>query len=173
MIGMGAPILLGEEGGLAGLRPFVFYNFNTEGRFPAVAVRLDVTTPVGALGGERPIGMLTVILTKAFGTTRIHYNAGTSIGSANGPLEDHPPHGSASLGLDHTLWRQSAVIMADIQRNKVSGESWWLVGAGIRMQATPTMVFDVGMQRRLSPVGPDLVLTAGITKSFALGGGVE
>jgi hypothetical protein len=75
--------------------------------------------------------------------------------------------------LDHTLWRQSAVIMADIQRNKVSGESWWLVGAGIRMQATPTMVFDVGMQRRLSPVGPDLVLTAGITKSFALGGGVE
>lgn len=173
MVGMGAPILLGDGGGLAGLRPFVFYNFNAERTFPAVAARLDVTTPVGELGGDRPIGMLTLILSKSFGATRVHYNAGISIGSENGPLEDHPPHEAASVGVDHTLWRHSAVIMADIQRNVVSDESWWVVGFGVRMQATPTTVFDIGVQRRLSALGPDLVVTAGLTRSFSLIGDVE
>src|SRR5690606_32011202 len=67
MVGMGAPILLGEEGGLAGLRPFVFYNFNTEGRFPAIALRLDGTTPVGALGGDEVSVSATLIATASFG----------------------------------------------------------------------------------------------------------
>lgn len=173
MIGVGAPILVGDEGGLAGLRPFVFYNFNTEGRLPAVAVRLDVTTPVGALGGERPIGMLTLILTRSLGATRFHVNGGVSIGSANGPLEDHPPHEAVSVGVDHTLWRRSVVIMADVERKASGRDAWWLVGAGLRLQATPTMVFDVGVQRRISQIGPDLVLTAGVTRAFSMIGGVE
>jgi hypothetical protein len=175
MVGLGAPIRLGDDGGLAGLRPFAFYNFNTESTsLPAVALRVGVTVPVGALGGERPIGTLGLLLTKSFGTTRVHFNTAMSIGDANGPLIDHPVDISRSVGVDHTLWRHSAVLMADIQRNTEIGEdAWWVAGLGVRMQATPTMVFDIGMQRRLSPVGPDFVLTAGVTRSFALTGGVE
>jgi hypothetical protein len=173
MIGVGAPIVLGDDGGLAGLRPFAFYNFNTEGTVPAVAARLDVTTPVGALGGEQPIGMLTLILTRSLGTTRLHANGGIAIGRANGPLEDHPPHASISVGIDHTLWRRSMVVMADVQRNSVDDASWWVVAAGMRVQATPTTVLDVGVQRRLSRIGPDLHFTAGFTRAFAVRGGVE
>ena len=157
MVGMGAPILLGDEGGLAGLRPFVFYNFNTEGRFPAFALRLDGSAPVGALGGEEVGVNLTVIVSRSFGGTRVHANGSVLLAGENrGPLEDAPSYSSWSLGIDHTLWRQSMVVMADVQRNEECCDqaSWWVVGAGVRMQATPTMVFDIGMQRRLSPVGP-------------------
>jgi hypothetical protein len=173
MIGVGAPIVLGDDGGLAGLRPFAFYNFNTEGMIPGVAARLDVTTPVGALGGEQPIGMLTLILTRSWGTTRLHANGGLAIGRANGPLEDHPPNESVSVGIDHTLWRRSMVVMADVQRNSVDDASWWVVAAGMRVQATPTTVLDVGVQRRLSRIGPDLQVTAGFTRALSLRGGVE
>ena len=173
MVGLGAPIRLGDPGGLSGLRPFAFYNFRSEGSFPAIAVRLDVSIPVGALGGTREIGEFTLIATKSFGTTRVHYNQSLAIGSANGPLIDPPVGETMAVGVDHTLWRQSMVLMADIQRTRDHHDSWWSAGVGARMQVTPTMVFDLGVQRRLSPVGPDLGITAGITKAVALTGGVE
>jgi hypothetical protein len=175
MVGLGAPIMLGDAGGLAGLRPFVFYNFNTEGRWPAVGMRLDGSLPVGALGGDEAAVSLTLLATASpFPATRVHLNSGVRLsGGAHGPLEDAAPSMSHSLALDHTLWRQSAVVMMDVQRNQEGDFSWWVLGAGIRMQATPTMVFDLGAHRRLSPLGPDLVVTAGLTRSFSLAGGVE
>ena len=173
MVGLGAPIRLGDPGGLSGLRPFAFYNFKSEGSFPAVALRLDASIPVGALGGTREIGELGLILTKSFGTTRVHFNQTMSIGSANGPLVDHPVGEVVSLGVDHTLWRRSVVLLAEIQWNNDLDETWWIAGVGARMQVTPTLVLDVGVQRRLSPVGPDLGITAGITRAFAVSGGVE
>lgn len=173
MVGLGAPIRLGDPGGLSGLRPFAFYNFRSEGWFPAIAVRLDASIPVGALGGTREIGELGLILTKSFGTTRVHFNQTVSIGSANGPLVDHPVSEVVSVGVDHTLWRRSVVLLADIQWNNDLDATWWIAGVGARMQVTPTMVFDVGMQRRLSPAGPDLAITAGFTRAFAVTGGVE
>src|SRR5690606_21763543 len=109
-----------------------------------------------------------------FGTTRVHMNSSTLLGGDGGlPAEDTPASYSWSIGVDHTFWRQSLVVMADIQRQRFDcyqcdEGAQWVAGLGVRMQATPTMVFDIGMQRRLSPVGPDLVITAGLTKSFAL-----
>jgi hypothetical protein len=175
MVGLGAPIRLGDAGGLSGLRPFAFYNVNSEGYFPAFALRLDASIPVGALGGTRAIGELALILTKSFGTTRVHFNQTMSIGSANGPLVDHPVERSSSFGMDHTLWRRSTVLMAEIQRNKDGYQSWWIAGVGIRRQVTPVMVLDVGLRRQVSPRDrpDDLVLTAGLTRSLATRGGVE
>lgn len=175
MVGLGAPIRLGDGGGLAGLRPFVFYNFNTESSLPALAVRLDGSVPLGALGGDDPAVALAGIATLSRGTTRLHLNGSRRItGGGGGPLEDAPTEWSVSVGVDHTLWRRSMVLVTDVERAAwPGGETSWIVGAGVRMQATPTMVLDVGGHRRLSPHGPDLVLTAGLTRAFSLAGGVE
>lgn len=177
MVGLGAPILLGDGGGLAGLRPFAFYNFNTEtSSLPAVGLRLDVTVPVGALGGDGVLTSATALFTRSFGTTRLHLNTGATVGEAvDAPLEDAPSRWNASLAVDHTLWRWSMVVMADVQFAKplMGSRKEWLGGAGIRMQVTPTVVFDIGAARRLAQDGPDLVVTAGLTRSFALTGGVE
>lgn len=175
MVGLGAPIRLGNNGGLAGLRPFAFYNFNSQGRLFAYAVRLDGSAPVGALGGRQSTVKLTIILTASFGATRIHANSGVLLkGGGLGPLASTPSEGF-SYGIDYTLWRQSAVLIADLQRNEDRGsqDSWWIAGVGVRAQVTPTLVFDFGAQRRLSPVGPDLLLTAGFTRAISVRGGVE
>jgi hypothetical protein len=175
MVGLGAPIAIDDGGGLAGLRPFAFYNFNTEGRWPAIGVRVDGSLPVGTLGGDEAAVSVTLLATASpFPATRVHLNGSLRLaGGDRGPLEDAPPSLSHSLGLDHTLWRHSAVVMMDVQRNAEGDVSWWIVGAGVRMQATPTMVFDIGAQRRLSSLGPDLVITAGLTRSFSLAGGAH
>lgn len=174
MVGLGAPTVVGDGGGLAGLRPFAFYNFNTEGRLPAFAVRIDGSVPVGSLGGDDPSVSLTGIATLSAGTTRLHLNGGVRVTDGEGgPAEDAPADWKLSVGVDHTLWRRSMVVMADVMRAEVGGAAEWVAGAGLRMQATPTMVFDIGAHRRLSSNGPDLVVTAGLTRSFALAGGVE
>jgi hypothetical protein len=178
MIGMAAPIVLGDGGGLAGLRPFAFYNFNTEmPGLPALALRADLATPVGALGGDGVLATFTAIATRSFGVTRLHLNAAATLGKAlDAPLDDAPGRWSASLGIDHTLWRASVALMADLRLlEPLGGGALELVGgAGWRMQVTPTLVFDLGGARRLTDGGPDLVLTAGLTRSLAwLAGGVE
>lgn len=178
MIGLGAPVALGEGGGLAGLRPFVFHNFNTESpALPAFALRLDATTPVGALGGEGVLGTLTAIATRSFGVTRLHLNASATIGeAADAPLDDAPGRWSAGLAVDHTLWRHSVALMADLRYVDPlhGGDGELVAGAGMRMQVTPTLVFDLGGARRVSDNGPDLVLTAGLTRSLGwFAGGVE
>lgn len=181
MVGMGAPILLGDGGGLAGLRPFAFYTlFDAVGRSgPALAIRLDGTVPVGTLGGDEVSVSGTAIATASFGATRFHFNTSQLLGGTGGPpLEDTPPSRSWSVGLDYTFWRQSMVVMADVQRQKFEcyqcdERAHWIAGLGVRMQATPTTVFDIGMQRRLSALGPDLVVTAGLTRSFSLIGDID
>ncbi len=177
MVGLGAPIALVDGGGLAGLRPFAFYNFNTEmPTLPALALRLDGSVPIGSLGGDGIVGSITALVTRSFGTTRLHLNGSVGLGDvADAPLDDAPSAWSVSLGIDHTLWRQSAVLMADVQLAEPfgGGASAVLGGAGVRLQMTPGMVFDVGLVRRLSREGPDLSIRTGFTHALALTGGVE
>lgn len=178
MIGMGAPVVLGDGGGLSGLRPFAFYNFNTEmPGLPALALRADLTTPVGSLAGDGVLATFTAIATRSFGVTRLHLNAFATAGdAADAPLDDAPGRWGTSLGVDHTLWRQAIAVMADLRvAEPLGGGPLEVVGgAGARMQVTPTLVFDLGAARRLTDGGPDLVLTAGLTRSLGwFAGGVE
>jgi hypothetical protein len=174
MIGLGLPITLGEGGGLAGLRPFAFRNFNTEGpRLPAFALRVDASVPVGRLGGDGPTATVTALATRSFGVTRAHLNVGATVGStANAPLADPPARWSAGVAVDWTLWRTSTLVVAEVHAARPLDEPsmTWLAGAGIRRQITPSMVVDVGIRRRLTERGPDLVLTAGFTRSFSVAG---
>lgn len=176
MVGLGGPIRLGDGGGLAGLRPFAFYNFNTElPALPALAMRIDATMPVGALGGEATTVTATAIATRSFGVWRAHVNAGVTVGNAtDAPRDDAPSRWSAAIGVDRTFWRQGAVVIAEVQVSEgLDGGTAWRGGAGIRMQLTPLLVLDIGAARRLFAHGPDLMLTAGVTRAFSLAGGVE
>lgn len=178
MIGIGAPVVLGEGGGLAGLRPFAFYNFNTEmPGLPALALRVDLTTPGGSLGGEGVLAAFTAIATRSFGVTRAHLNVAAVVGEAtDAPHDDAPGRWGISLGVDHALWRHSVTLMADVGVTDplVGGTPEWTGAAGIRMQLTPTLVFDLGAGRRLGEGGPDLALTAGLTRSLGwFAGSVE
>jgi hypothetical protein len=42
------------------------------------------------------------------------------------------------------------------------------VAAGLRWQWTPMLVLDVGVARRLASSGPDLGLTVGLSRTFAI-----
>ncbi|HRP08090.1 MAG TPA: hypothetical protein PLL69_06330 [Gemmatimonadales bacterium] len=167
MVGLGAPFGLGEHGGMAGLRPFVFYNFHPGSPgLPALALRADFTLPLGALGGDGVTGALTAIATRSFGATRLHLNASAAVGSAaDAPLDDALPRWSASIGVDYALWRNSVLLVADAGHSWAmdgGGGSW--SGGGVRVQVTPTLVFDFGVSNRIS----ERRITAGFTK--ALGG---
>lgn len=170
MVGIGAPLALGDEGGLAGLRPFVFYTlFGGNSQVPAFALRADAALPIGALGGDGVVGSITALFTRRFGPSRLHLNAGAAIGAVqDAPLDDAPAKWNVSFGFDQVLVRDRAVFVADVQLAEPlgSGDKQWLAGAGVRVELVPGMVFDAGIARRLSTWGPDLFLTAGITRSF-------
>ncbi len=175
MLGLGAPLVLGQDGGLAGLHPFAFYNLNTETAWPALAFRLDGALPVGGLVGERGSATVTAIATRSFGTTRLHLNGGVRLTSAHGGAEAHtPPRHTISLAVDRTLWRQSVLVVAELRRVGVArGVTAWEGGLGVRMQGTPVMVLDAGV-RTGGPAGSRFLTTAvGLTRFFSLNGGIE
>ena len=60
------------DGGLAGLRVFGLYNFNTESRgLPALSLRADAGLPVGSLAGDDARFAVKAIATRSWGLTRV------------------------------------------------------------------------------------------------------
>ena len=56
----------GTDWGLAGLRAFGLYNFNTESRWlPALSLRADASFPVGSLAGEGTRFSIKAIATRS------------------------------------------------------------------------------------------------------------
>ena len=159
--------------GLAGLRIFGLYNFNTEGPLlPALAARADLLLPVGSLGGDATRVSLKAIATRSWGRTRFHANAAWTFGDEQ-PLAVVEPGSrwSYSLAVDRTLFRQSALLVGEVAvLRPVRGAPVEVNAAiGARYQWTTTTVFDLGLRRRLrQTVGPDIAITAGFSHAFAL-----
>ena len=161
------------EWGLAGLRVFALYNFNTDSPvLPALSLRADVTLPVGALGGTETHAALKAIVTRSWGRNRLHLNAAYRLGTDGTPAAADPPdrwwYGGA---LDRTLYRQSVLLVAaayarravDAAPTEVSGS------IGLRWQWRPAKVLDVGVSRRLrDQSGPDYAVTIGVSNTFAV-----
>ena len=166
----------GQEHRLAvgGPRAFALLNLNTESpTLPALALRGDVSMPVGNAAGSRALASLKGIATRSWGTWRAHLNGTRTFGrAADAPTVDAPARWVASLAVDHTFWRQSLLVIGEVaaQESLAGGSTGWLAGIGARWQATPALVLDAGVYRRLSPVGPDLGLTLGASRTLGLGG---
>ncbi|MGH7656932.1 MAG: hypothetical protein ACREL6_01770, partial [Gemmatimonadales bacterium] len=160
--------------GFAGPRLFALYNFNTESLLlPAFALKTDVSIPAGSLAGDEPRVTLKGIATRSWGLTRAHLNAAVSLGSDSGitPVEPEPDW-ALRLAVDHTLYRNSLLLIADIGAEQaVAGAPTELNAAlGARYQLTPTVVLDAGVSRRISDTGPDIGLTIGLSHAFSFAG---
>ncbi len=160
--------------GLAGVQPFLLYNFNTESRLlPALALRADLSIPVGDLGGSGTRGTVRAIATRSWGFTRLHINALRSFGPEEELSVAEPARRwTYSAAVDRTLLRQSMLLVAEIVTSRAVADAPVEVnaGVGIRWQWTPTIVLDAGVTRRLREHGPDIGLTFGLSHAFAIRG---
>lgn len=169
----GSSAVAGREWGVSGLRAFAFYNFNTESRsLPALSLRGDVTFPVGSMAGEGTRVTVKGIATRSWGKTRVHLNGAYTFGSDR-------PLGAAEAAnkwwyggaVDRTLFRRSVLLIGEVYALRTVTAEPVQVNAslGLRVQMTPYLVFDAGVGRRLkSSAGPDLELTAGFSRAFAI-----
>jgi hypothetical protein len=179
-LGLEAPVAAVDAGtdtdwGLAGLRVFGFYNFNTESpRLPALSIRSDVSLPIGSLAGADTRVTLKGIATRTWGRTRFHLNVARSFGSEDEPAAAEPAGRWAySLAVDRTLFRQSVLVIGEIAASEALRGAPTEANAslGARYQWTPTLVLDAGITRRLrDDIGPDFALTLGLSHAFALRG---
>ncbi|MBA2291575.1 MAG: hypothetical protein H0W15_03870 [Gemmatimonadales bacterium] len=160
--------------GLAGVQPFLLYNFNTESRsLPALALRADLSIPVGPLGGSGTRGTVRAIATRSWGLTRLHLNALRSFGSEEELSVAEPARRwTYSAAVDRTMLRQSMLLVAEIVTSRAVADAPVEVnaGVGVRWQWTPTIVLDAGVTRRLREHGPDIGLTFGLSHAFAVRG---
>ena len=169
------PAADGTEAGFAGPRLFAFYNLNTESpNLPAFALRTDVALPWGTLAGDHTRLGITGILTRSFGRTRAHLNGTVGVGSDAGAAGVHGvPEWAASIAADRSFLRRSLLIGAELAagQSTAAASTEVSLGLGARMQLTPTLVLDGGIERRLTNnAGPDVGLTLGLTHAFAVRG---
>lgn len=159
--------------GLAQVGLFALYNFNTESpSLPALSLRVDAGLPIGSLAGETTRFSVKAIATRSWGPSRFHANAIRSFGAEDGlGTVEVAPRWQYSLAVDHTLYRQSVLLIGEIAAARASGAApvEWHAALGARYQWTPTFVLDVGIARRLrESIGPDYALTLGISHAFGL-----
>lgn len=178
-VGVHVPFAVVDEGtlresGLSGLQPFILYNFNTEGPWlPALALRADLSLPVGALGGKGTRGTIRAIATRSWGLTRLHLNALRSFGPEEELSVAEPARRwTYSAAVDRTILRRSLLLIGEIVTSRAVADAPVEVnaGVGLRWQWTPTIVLDVGVSRRLRKTGPDVGLTLGFSHAFAVRG---
>ncbi len=179
-VGLKLPFAGADEGtgtdwGLAGLRVFGLYNFNTESRWlPALSLRAEVSFPVGSLAGEGTRFALKAIATRSWGRMRAHLNASRGFGPEDELSVAEPlSRWSACLALDRTFFRSSVLLIGEVAASQSVEDASTAVNASLggRWQWTPTLVFDAGVSRRLrSDIGPDFALTIGLSHAFAIRG---
>jgi hypothetical protein len=165
----------GTDWGLAGLRLFGLYNFNTESRWlPALSLRADASFPVGSLAGNGTRFALKAIATRSWGRMRAHLNLSGGFGSENALSVAEPlSRWSASLAVDRTFFRSSLLLIGEVATSQTieSAPTSVNTSLGGRWQWTPTLVLDAGVTRRLrSDVGPDIAFTIGLSHAFAIRG---
>jgi hypothetical protein len=179
-VGLKLPLAAVDEGtgtdwGLAGLRVFGLYNFNTESRWlPAFSLRADASFPVGSLAGEGTRFALKAIVTRSWGRMRAHLNASRGFGSEDALSVAEPLNRwNASLAVDRTFFRSSILLIGEVATSQAVDGAPTAVNAslGARWQWTPTFVLDAGLTRRLrADTGPDIAVTIGLSHAFAIRG---
>jgi hypothetical protein len=169
-----APGPSGREWGLAGLRVFGLYNFNTESvRLPALSLRADGVLPVGSLAGEGSHLTAKALVTRSWGRTRLHLNGAYTFGP-DGLLAvvEAADRWWAGAAVDRTLFRQSALLVAELYalEPRTAEPVQLNASVGVRYQWSPVMVLDAGVSRRLRSTGPDYELTVGISRAVGIAG---
>jgi hypothetical protein len=179
-VGVKLPLAVVDDGtgtdwGLAGLRVFGLYNFNTESRWlPALSLRGDASFPLGSLAGEGSRFAIKAIVTRSWGRMRAHLNVSRGFGSEDALSVAEPLNRwNASLAVDRTFFRSSILLIGELAASQSVRDAPTAVNAsfGGRWQWTSTLVLDLGVARRLRrDTGPDIALTIGLSHAFAIRG---
>jgi len=142
----------GEAGTLSGIRSVrghLLYGFLREtGSWPAVAARLDLSTPgTGSLGLEEWALGVKGMATRSFGRTRSHLNAGYVVASGT----DGGDFWRTGIAFDHPIGLFSKAVMGDVYAEiPVShGRTRVWLEFGTRWQLGNNDVLDFGLATRL------------------------
>lgn len=182
---VGLPLAFVEQGsqhrsGVAGLELSAMHNLNmeTEG-LPALGVRADVLAPVGTLGPDHVYSSVTGMVTRTYRWARFHANGQYTFGaapliSATGAVRSSAVDVSRWLiggAVDKAFPLRSRLITAELYARKplVSAEAVeFTVGAGHRLQLTPTLAVDGGFGRRLNGPEQGWYVTFGSAYAFGI-----
>jgi hypothetical protein len=161
------------SGGLAGVDLTLLVNLSTERiRLPGLAVRVDASLPAGGAGGRGAAVALSGLATSSFGPHRLHLNATLALDTPEVPGEAGPANRWwTGLAVDRTLLRQSTLLVAEVSAGSEGRGApvVFSVGAGVRRQITPTLVFDLGLGREFARrTRPETVLTLGLSHVVGL-----
>ena len=176
-----------RRNGVAGLELSLMHNLNTETRtVPALGLRADVLAPVGPLAPERTYATFTGMLTRTFRPLRIHVNAQVTAGAASrrpATVPSFTPDETsadleglsrwlAGVAVDKTFPLQSLLLTAELLARqplvRAEKDTELVAGAGLRLQATPTLALDLGLGRRLDASRGPWYATFGTAYSFGL-----
>jgi hypothetical protein len=181
-----------RQKGVAGLEVSLMHNFNTETRtFPALGLRADVLAPVGPLAPDRTYATFTGMLTRTFRAMRIHLNGQVTAGAEpkfapassqrlSPRLSPEDPRVNAEglsrwlagIAVDKTFPLRSVLLTAELFARRPLVETIddveLIAGAGIRMQASPTLALDLGVGRRVDSTEGPWHVTFGTAYAFSV-----
>lgn len=160
----------GTTAGIGGAFLYALYNFNTESpSLPALSLRADLSLPLGSLGGTGVRTTLKALATRSWGRWRAHVNLAGTLGPDSDLGIDALPRWVATFAVDHTLYRQSVLLVGDLAvlEPAQGADTQVQAAVGLRWQWRATTVLDAGVRRRLSAAGPDIQLTIGLSHALA------
>jgi hypothetical protein len=178
-----------RRSGVAGLELSLMHNLNAETRIvPALGFRADVLAPVGPLAPERTYATFTGMMTRTFRPMRVHLNGQITAGAAPKlvaspsslpALPDERMANAESLSrwlagvaIDKTFPLSSVLLTAELLARgplvETDDDVDLVAGAGLRMQASPTLALDLGFGRRLDSSRGPWYVTFGTAWSFGL-----
>jgi hypothetical protein len=176
-----------RRNGVAGLELSLMHNLNAETRtVPALGLRADVLAPVGPLAPKRTYTTFTGMLTRTFRPLRVHVNAQVTAGAAPRLPTSVPSLTSeesssgaerlsrwlAGVAVDKTFPLHSVLLTAELLARqplaRAEKDTELVAGAGLRLQASPTIALDLGLGRRLDASRGPWYATFGTAYSFGL-----
>jgi hypothetical protein len=193
---LGVPISFGgaeagaRRSGMAGLELSLMHNFNTETRtMPALGLRADVLAPVGPLAPDGTYATFTGMLTRTFRWMRVHVNGQVTVGEEPRLATSSSPIGTvaindplanaeelsrwlAGIAIDKPFPLGSVLLTAELFARgplvRTEDDMELFAGAGVRLQASPTLALDFGAGRRLDWREGPWYVTFGTAYAFGL-----
>jgi len=139
---------------------------------PAISFRLDWSAPLDVGGLSRSSLSLTGLGTRSIGRSRVHLNAGWRVASPNDPSLVSEGDWWLGVAVDHTLFRTSTLVVADLVLARTPMERNLALDAevGLRRQLAPTLVLAAGVGRSWEPGEQRTEVTVGLSHAFAIAG---